>query len=163
MSASREPRHATPDQLARGLASSGGAGELAPRVRSNILSRLASLRRYLDRVVCSEPWLRHCWCTGDAYPPAADTTPMLPCSCEHCRRTGRLWPPQYCQEQTLSGCARRRKGVIAYECHLESLSEWDAAQLPSSPSGIALRAIREGRISLRRQRMRLGRPRRVYQ
>jgi hypothetical protein len=42
--------------------------------------------------------------------------------------------------------------LLSYECYLESLDDWAAAQLPSSPSGIALRAIREGRIRLRRGR-----------
>lgn len=41
-----------------------------------------------------------------------------------------------------------KRSIISYECHLESLDDWTAAQLPSSPSGIALRAVRESRIHL---------------
>lgn len=41
------------------------------------------------------------------------------------------------------------ESILSYECYLESLDDWQAAQLPSSPSGLAMRAIREGRIRLR--------------
>jgi hypothetical protein len=51
---------------------------------------------------------------------------------------------------------------FSYECYLESLDDWTMAQLPSSPSGLALRAIREGRIKLRRQRTHIGRKQRLH-
>src|SRR5690242_4017259 len=117
MASKHRLRDATPEQLERGLKSAAANGAVPPDVRRNILSRLSALRRYLERVVCSEPWFRNCWNAGESYPPAADTTPMLPCRCARCRRAGRLWPAHYCRSAT----SRRGDAIVSYECHLESL------------------------------------------
>jgi hypothetical protein len=82
--------------------------------------------------------------------------------------TGRLWPQYYqatialdvngelkagphetSQREASPREAAPPRDILSYECYLESLNEWEAANLPSSPSGIALRAIREGRIRVR--------------
>lgn len=83
---------------------------------------------------------------------------MLPCDCPSCQRTGRLWPAVYGAPKGARGpkdpagargqTARTHPTFLSYECRLESLSDWDAAQLPFSPSGLALRVVREGRIKI---------------
>jgi hypothetical protein len=117
---------------------------------------LRRLRRGLGRTVCSESWLHHCWFSGEVFPPPADTTPMIRCDCDHCRPVGRLWPAGYGVTVVRSGDSGDTKCTLSYECYLESLSDWDAAQLPSSPSGGALRIIREGRITVQFRRTRVG-------
>lgn len=130
------------------------AAVLPEDVRAEAEEWLEQRRRCLGRTVCSESWLQHCWASGDPYPPSADTTPMIRCQCDRCRRTGRIWPATYGVEGTAVHGYRDR--IISYECYLESLSDWEAAQLPSSPSGLAMRAIREGRVSVRFRRTRIG-------
>lgn len=110
--------------------------------------RLDRLLRQIEQKTCSAAWFEHCWEEGGSYPPDADTTPMRPCSCERCRPIGKLWPSHYTSPRRFG----KIDGFISYECHLESLSDWRAAQLPSSRSGVALRAIREARIKLKRRR-----------
>lgn len=132
----------TPAELERALRADDAAFAIGPRVRAELLQELLEVRWRL-RAACSQAWFDHCWLTGAAFPPAADTTPMRPCGCERCRASGRLWPQHY-DAPDHAGAA-----VLSYECYLESLGDEEAANLPSSPSGIALRAIREGRIRLR--------------
>jgi hypothetical protein len=117
-------------------------------------AELLVFRRHLDQVTCSSAWIAHCWETGQDFPPVADTTPMRACQCHRCKRTGRLWPHHYGGSQKdLNG---EKRGFISYECFLEELPDEKVGMIPSSPSGHAMRAIREGRIKIRRTRTRLG-------
>ena len=147
----------TPAQLEQLLGGEVAAAAMGVETRRHLLAQLEALRVQLRRVVCSEPWLRHCWETGDAYPPDVDTTPMCACCCDRCRATGRLWPAHYCKS-VADGDPDR----ISYECYLESLPDEQIAYFPSSPSGLAMRAIRSGRRHFQRLN---GRRRRqlVYQ
>ncbi len=169
-----------PADLWRALTSEAAARSMPAPERRQGLVRLDALRRSLSQQSCSSSWQTDAWERGISFPPPANTTPMRPCRCERCRATGRLWPQQYsapsastsvptagaatqtttsveanCSSVTAEGEAVPEE-LLSYECYLESLSDWDAAQLPSSPSGLALRAVREGRIRLRRQRTRLS-------
>jgi hypothetical protein len=151
----RTPRRPPPAELERMLRADASQRALPKDLREHIAAELRQLRRLLEQVTCSAAWLSQCWESGDAFPPAAQTTPMIACRCERCRRTGRRWPAHYAAP--VSGAedapdGRPAGGFLSYECYLESLSDEGAANLPSSPSGLALRAIREGRIKLRRQR-----------
>lgn len=147
----RPPRRPTPAELERALRLAESENTLGSQQRELIASELRALRRNLEQHTCSAAWISNCWESGDAFPPAAQTTPMVPCACERCRRTGRLWPSHYAAP-IRDPAGHRGKVFLSFECYLESLSDWDAARLPSSPSGLALRAIREGRIRFRRQR-----------
>ena len=146
------PRYPTPASLQRMLRASESTGALSVQQCSQISMELQTLRRDLEQRACSATWFSNCWESGEPFPPAAPTTPMRVCGCERCKPGGRLWPPHY----SAPPCRVARKGgainFLSYECYLESLPDEQAAELPSSPSGIALRAIREGRIRLRRQR-----------
>jgi hypothetical protein len=147
----RPPRRPTPAELERALRLAESENTLGRQQRDRIAAELKALRRDLDQHTCSAAWISNCWESGDPFPPPAQTTPMVACECERCRRTGRLWPSHYAapiRDRAGGGC----KVFLSFECHLESLSNWDAARLPSSPSGLALRAIREGRIRFRRER-----------
>lgn len=143
-------RNPTPAELDRILRHEPSHPRLPPGVREQLRRELSERRRRLSQLACSGAWVEQCWQSGEDFPPVADTTPMRPCQCERCLRTGRLWPAHY------GASTGRGDGpsapFISYECYLESLSDWDAALLPSSPSGLALRAVREGRIKIRRQR-----------
>ena len=158
----------TPEQLERMLNSTDAIRAMPPEVRRRALQKLADLKRTLQQTACSASWFAECWSTGTAFPPLAPTTPMIICRCERCIRQGRLWPANYSappdspaataqRAPAAEGESGSQSSIISYECHLESLDDWTAAQLPSSPSGLALRAIREGRIKLRRVRTKLGR------
>ena len=153
------PRRPTPASLERMLRGSESTGALSVQQRGQISMELQTLRRDLEQRTCSAAWLSNCWESGETFPPAAQTTPMRACGCERCRPSGRLWPAHY----SAPPCRVARNGAaikfLSYECYLESLPDEQAAELPSSPSGIALRAIREGRIRLRRRRTRTA-PRR---
>ncbi len=155
------PRYPTPAFLQRMLRASESTGALSVQQYSQITSEIQTLRRDLEQRACSATWMSNCWESGEAFPPAAQTTPMRACGCERCRPIGRLWPAHY----SAPPCRVARKGApikfLSYECYLESLSDEQAAELPSSPSGIALRAIREGRIRLRRRRTRTAGRRRI--
>lgn len=150
-SENRPPRRPTPAALERALRLAESENTLSSKQRDRIEAGLRAVRRNLEQHACSTAWISNCWESGDPFPPPAQTTPMVPCVCERCSRTGRLWPSHY-------GVPIRDPGgsggeiFVSFECYLESLSDWDAAHLPSSPSGLALRAIREGRIRFRRQR-----------
>jgi hypothetical protein len=183
----RESRR--PAELERALRSRELERALPAAERQRLVQQLLTLRWTLVRAVCSDPWYDHCWATGEAFPPRAQTTPMRPCRCARCRATGRVWPAHYdatdlarrtgqggnaedrepkvrvgagrLEELGVAGCESVNDAptqedgageILSYECYLESLDDWAAAQLPSSPSGIALRAIREGRIRLRGRR-----------
>jgi hypothetical protein len=160
-----------PDDLERLVRSEEGIRAIPPQLRRNVLAQLTALRRKLEQRTCSQAWFAHCWSTGAEFPPSADTTPMLACDCPRCRRQGRLWPAHYgvpndsapsaaaAGDELVSADRLPAARELSYECYLESLSDWEAAHLPSSPSGMALRAVREGRIKIRRQRTRLGRSR----
>ncbi len=154
-----EPRPGTPPKLTLSelerLAKNREAFRSLPQpVRDRIEREVIAGRIRLRAVSCSDAWFAECWEKGTAYPPRADTTPMLPCACYRCASSGRLWPAHYLTDvRAEDGGGVRR---VSYECGLETLGDWQAAQLPSSPSGLALRAIREGRIKLRRRRTRLG-------
>ena len=147
-------RRPTPASLERMLRASESTGALCVQQRGQISLELQTLRRDLEQRACSAAWFSNCWESGESFPPAAQTTPMRACGCERCKPGGRLWPAHY----SAPPCRVARKGAaikfLSYECYLESLPDQQAAELPSSPSGIALRAIREGRIRLRRQRTR---------
>jgi hypothetical protein len=150
----RSSRRMPPAELERMIRSADGQEVLPKELRDRIAADLRQQRRHLEQVTCSATWLSNCWEAGDAFPPAAQTSPMLACQCERCRRTGRVWPPHYAApskrgDAEVTGVT---SAFLSYECYLESLSDEQAAELPSSPSGTALRAIREGRIKLRRQR-----------
>jgi hypothetical protein len=144
------PRNPTPAELDRIVRHEQSHQALAPEVREQILRELLELERHLLQLTCSSAWVEHCWETGEHFPPLADTTPMRACQCERCQRTGRLWPAHF--SASMERSKEGSQQFISYECYLENLSEWDAAMLPSSPSGLALRAVREGRIKIRRQR-----------
>lgn len=144
------PKNPTPAELDRIARYEPSHRRLPPEVREHILRELMELRRRLHQLTCSSAWVEQCWQSGEHFPPPADTTPMRACQCERCQRTGRLWPAHYGASMERSKEGSRQ--FISYECYLENLSEWDAAMLPSSPSGLALRAVREGRIKVRRQR-----------
>lgn len=144
------PKNPTPAELDRIVRHEPSHQHLPPEVREQILRELTELRRRLHQLTCSSAWVQHCWQSGEPFPPPADTTPMRACQCERCKRTGRLWPAHY--GASMKRLKEESHQFISYECHLENLSEWDAAMLPSSPSGLALRAVREGRIKIRRQR-----------
>jgi len=161
----------TPGEMERALNSQDGLRSVTPELRRTMLADLTARKRALQGSVCSQPWMDACWHEGTSYPPAADTTPMLPCRCERCQRTMRRWPSTYGAPEEIGKQDARESAVecppanagdtaatvLSYECYLESLSDWETAQLPSSPSGIALRAVREGRIKIRRQRTHTGR------
>ena len=149
-------RKRTPAELERLLRSQECVRLLPPKVRQQALEQLGGLRSRLLRLVCSEAWFEHCWKTGEEFPPRADSTPMVSCQCPRCVQSGKLWPSTYAVPDAVpSGpSSEGRQRTLSYECYLESLSDWDAANLPSSPSGLALRAVREGRIRLRFQRTR---------
>jgi len=148
------PKRPAPASLERMLRTSESTGALSLQQRSQITLELHTLRRDLEQRTCSAAWLSNCWESGETFPPAAQATPMRTCGCERCKPVGRLWPAHY----SAPPCRVARKGAaikfLSYECYLESLPDQQAAELPSSPSGIALRAIREGRIRLRRRRTR---------
>jgi hypothetical protein len=151
----RPPRSPSPDKLERMLRSDEAQRALPNEQRERIAGELRQMRRHLEQVACSAAWVSQCWENGDGYPPAAQTTPMIACQCDRCRRTGRLWPAHYAAPLREADVPRSdivATGFLSYECYLESLPDLHAAHLPSSPSGMALRAIREGRIKLRRQR-----------
>lgn len=114
----------------------------APR---NWRKKLAKLRRQIEQTTCSASWADQCWNDGATFPPPAPTTPMRVCECERCRRSGKLWPAYY-SATTKSG------DFISYECWLESLSDLQAARLPSSPTGLILSALRNARVKVRRRR-----------
>jgi len=172
--------------LERALKARDGLRALPKGTTREMLERILVHKRWdLLRLVCSDPWFRHCWETGEHFPPKAETTPMRPCRCPRCTFLGRLWPAYYDATSPASpdgvGTAGRGRppgrasaaesvgavesgraggaptpdagqahdSILSYECYLESLDDWAAAQLPSSPSGLALRAIRERRIRLR--------------
>lgn len=123
---------------------------LPKTVRENWRRRLENLRRQLEQTACSASWIDHCWEAGGAFPPAAENTPMRQCGCERCRRCGRLWPAHYMAPTRANGSAE----FISYECWIESLSDREWSQLPSSPSGLALRAVRMAHLAVRRERTR---------
>lgn len=143
-------KNPTPAELDRILRHEPSHQRLPPGVREQLRRELSELRRRLSQLTCSGAWMEQCWQSGEGFPPPADTTPMRACQCERCKRTGRLWPAHY-GASTGRG-EQDSDPFISYECYLEGLSDWDAAMLPSSPSGLALRAVREGRIRIRRQR-----------
>jgi hypothetical protein len=189
----------TPAELERALKSDQCARALSAEVRGKLLEALLERRWELVAATCSDAWYDHCWGTGEAFPPPADTTPMRACRCPRCRELGRLWPayydagregpvedasarpappassldailagadtppvdPNVGAAQTAEATAPEPPppSLLSYECYLESLDDWSAAQLPSSPSGMALRVIREGRIRLRRGRTKTARRR----
>lgn len=156
------PEALPPQRLEQLLKSSQGQAALAPSVRRRLQAELTERRRRLLHLVCSEPWFSECWRTGRSFPPPADTTPMLPCGCGRCRAVGKLWPSIYCVVvETEKGLNAKTDGLalLSFECYLESMPLTEAAHLPSSPSGLALRAVREGRIKIRRTRTRYGRGR----
>lgn len=142
-------RKSPPAEVERILRVADRAGLLSEETRTTVSHQLRQARRQLEQTACSSAWVNDCWHSGRKFPPAAETTPMVACQCERCRQSGKLWPQYY---RAAAATAAQQQPFISYECHLESLSDWDAAQLPSSPSGLALRAIREGHIKLRRQR-----------
>ena len=150
----QRPKRAAPASLERMLRASESNGALGEQQRNRITSEIQTLRRGLEQRACSATWFSNCWESGESFPPAAQTTPMRACGCERCKSSGRLWPAHY----SAPPCRWPRNGApikfLSYECYLESLPDEQAAELPSSPSGIALRAIREGRIRLRRRRTR---------
>jgi hypothetical protein len=145
-----------PLELERRLRSPDAARVIPAAVRRHLESELARLRRHLLHTVCSQAWFSDCWATGGVFPPRADTTPMFPCACQRCRATGRLWPAVYGIAVAISEEFPQPQRV-SFECYLESLSDLELSRFPSSPSGLALRAIREGRIKLRRRRTRVAR------
>ena len=146
----------TAEAMERLLKSQEAIGIIAPEARRHALAELAQRRLDLLRQVCSTPWFMACWCEGEKFPPRAETTPMVGCECEACQRRGTLWPEHYMSGPRTSTASIHHRHTLSYECYLESLTDWEAAQLPSSPSGLAFRAVREGRIRLRRQRTRLA-------
>jgi hypothetical protein len=138
-----------PAEVERLMKAAEQAGMISQEQRTTIDLELRERRRRLEQMACSSAWVEQCWEGGVDFPPKADSTPMKACQCERCRQAGRLWPQHYgVQWRPANGPAC----FISYECYLESLPSWDAACLASSPSGLALRAIREARIKLRRQR-----------
>lgn len=147
----------TPELMERMLKSIDAIRAIAPEVRRRALAELQQRKVDLQKRASSAPWFDACWREGEKFPPHADLTPMVQCGCDRCQARGTLWPRNYIgAPETTNGSADSGRSV-SYECYIESLSDWEAAQLPSSPSGLALRAIREGRIRLRRQRTRIGR------
>ena|SRR5687767_9505118 len=151
----------TPTAMERLLNSPEAIAAMKPEQRQGLLQALIATKRGLQRSVCSASWFDACWETGAPYPPAADQTPMFACCCSRCAPQGKLWPALY-EVTDHRGAATgkvQRQRVISYECFLESLPDAALAQLPSSPSGLALRAIRLGRIKLHRQRTKLGKRR----
>jgi hypothetical protein len=162
----------SPALMEKLLASAEAMASIPGPVRRQAERELQARKRHLLGAACSSPWFSDCWASGAPFPPRADTTPMRPCRCWRCRLVKRVWPAIYTAlsrstSSTHEACAEPEEftdktegepgSILSYECYLESLSDWEAAQVPSSPSGIALRAIREGRVKLRRQRTRLGR------
>jgi len=157
-----------PADLERAAKLVGVLPSFTPERRRALVAELVRLRVDLRSLVPSEPWFDHCWATGESFPPPAETSPMHACPCKRCRRTGKVWPNGYAApgRHKAAGTATNgdedsggadetpRDAVLSYECYLESLSDWEAANLPSSPSGLALRAIREGRIKVRFRRTR---------
>ena len=154
-----------PADLERASKLVGVLPSFTPERRRALIAELMRLRVDLRSLVSSEPWFDHCWATGESFPPLAETSPMRACPCERCRRTGKVWPNGYVAPGHQRAAANTdgddedaqatpRDAVLSYECYLESLSDWEAANLPSSPSGLALRAIREGRIKVRFRRTR---------
>lgn len=137
-----------PAALDRLLQLESTIGALPDAIYRDWRNRLDRLRRQIEQKTCSAAWFDHCWENGGVFPPDADTTPMRPCGCDRCRPIGKLWPAPYTSPRRFGEI----DGYISYECHLESLSDWRLAQLPSSRSGVALRAIREARIKLKRRR-----------
>ncbi len=167
------PKRATvpPEALEQALQSNQSLSPSLTTARREALNRLADLRRTLQQQTCSSTWLDDCWRTGTAFPPPAEVSPMVHCRCERCQQSGRLWPAIYgapakdvipvVEPAPTKSVPEAHDGpMLSYECYLESLDPWAAANLPSSPSGMALRAVREGRIRLRRGRVRLGSRRR---
>lgn len=144
-----EHRTPPPAEVERLMKAAERAGMISQEQRTTISRELREQRRRLEQKACSSAWVEQCWECGVDFPPKADSTPMAACQCERCRQSGRLWPQHYGAERR---GAEGRECFISYECHLESLTSWNAACLPSSSSGLALRAVREGRIKLRRQR-----------
>jgi hypothetical protein len=166
----------SPAQFERALKSEEAIRTMMPELRRQALADLALSKRKLEGESPSAAWVADCWASGEKFPPKADTTPMEGCNCDRCIRQGRRWPRFYHAPPALGGEPKSAdpatdrvskadfqltSDFLSYECYLESLDDWTAAQLPSSPSGLALRAVREGRIKLRRQRTRLGRPQRA--
>jgi len=152
----RQLRALPPERL-RQLVDSEDARRAIPRdLLSRARTELDAIRRDLQRRTCSQAWFSNCWTSGESFPPPAETSPMVPCSCGRCVPQVKLWPVHYVEP-----VPGQPAGRLSYECYLESLSDWEAAQLPSSPSGLALRAVREGRVKVRRRRTRLAKGRRV--
>jgi hypothetical protein len=108
------------------------------------------LRRVVRRVTCSEPWAEFALraaieqgiraTRGDVsavlagrgiYPPAADTTPMLPCACRLCRARRRYWPAPLIGSNGWS-----------LECVYESASEAQMALLPGTVSTVDMARVR---------------------
>ena len=151
----------TPQRLEKMLRTPEAAQTLPASTRRRLETELAERRRHLLHVSCSAAWFSDCWGSGEPFPPRADTTPMIPCSCERCRRVGKLWPALYCVKVRSTESTGDTELLVSFECYLESLPTVEAVRFPSSPSGLALRAIREGRIKIRRTRTRCGRARGV--
>ena len=142
-----------PAELERLLNSPEASAAMKATDRGRLLAEVHTQKLRLLNAVCSAAWFDDCWATGSAFPPPADNAPMLPCRCERCRSASRFWPVHYGASVAHERGAAQ---VLSYECHLESLPLATVSELPSSPSGVALRAIREGRIKLARRRTRIG-------
>lgn len=115
-----------------------------------VLAESERLRRVVRRVTCSEPWAEFALrvaleqgirpTRGDVaavlagrgiYPPAADTTPMLPCACRLCRARQRYWPAPLIGSNGWS-----------LECVYESTSEAQMALLPGTVSTVDMARVR---------------------
>jgi len=135
-----------------GAIGAGSGGRSAGGDTRAAMAETERLRRVVRRVTCSEPWAEYALqaaleqgirpTRGDVatvlagrgiYPPAADTTPMLPCRCDLCRARRRHWPALLIGSNGWS-----------LECAYENASEAQMALLPGTVSTVDLARVRRG-------------------